>query len=335
MRSIIDEGLREAAAAAGFEQSCEDGVGELLAVLAGAVPSGGRVLELGTGAGVGTAWIVQGLQSRLDVEVVTIELNTDLTTIREAVEWPATVRFLSGDALELVPQLGKFDLVFADATAGKWYGLDVTIEALAPGGLLVVDDMTPASWADEEHKRKTAEVRTRLLAHEQLAAVELPVASGMIVATRSFAGATPTSPASVRRATPEDAKGIAEVAAVLMEPDVLALRDVLRRQLAQDDTAIFVSERSSEVVGFVYVHVIASAIATGGWARLASMAVREDHRRLGVGRELVNRAEQFARDGGASSMELTSTANRTAAHAFYQSVGYGETAGSLWFAKAL
>jgi predicted O-methyltransferase YrrM len=34
---------------AGFAMFCDDRVGELLAVLAAAVPRGGRILELGTG----------------------------------------------------------------------------------------------------------------------------------------------------------------------------------------------------------------------------------------------------------------------------------------------
>jgi predicted O-methyltransferase YrrM len=45
----------------GFEQSCEADVGRLLAVLAAGVPGGGRILEIGTGAGVGTAWMVEGI----------------------------------------------------------------------------------------------------------------------------------------------------------------------------------------------------------------------------------------------------------------------------------
>ena len=44
---------------AGFALSCEVGVGRLLATLAAGVRPGGRILELGTGAGVGLAWIVK------------------------------------------------------------------------------------------------------------------------------------------------------------------------------------------------------------------------------------------------------------------------------------
>ena len=52
--------LRAAAREAGFTMSCEERTGSLLAVLAAARP-GGRILELGTGVGEGTAWLLSGM----------------------------------------------------------------------------------------------------------------------------------------------------------------------------------------------------------------------------------------------------------------------------------
>ena len=48
------------------------------------------------------------------------------------------------------------------------HGLDVTVAALRPGGQLLVDDMTPPFFADDNHERKTAEVRA---AREELLAM--------------------------------------------------------------------------------------------------------------------------------------------------------------------
>src|ERR1700736_6065626 len=58
-----------------FKQSSEPYVGRLLALFAATVPAGGRILELGTGVGVGLAWIVHALADRTDVQVTTIEIN--------------------------------------------------------------------------------------------------------------------------------------------------------------------------------------------------------------------------------------------------------------------
>ena len=68
--------VREATARArraGFSLSCDPAVGQLLAALAAHLPAGARVLELGTGTGVGTAWIASALLPRTDVTVLTVE----------------------------------------------------------------------------------------------------------------------------------------------------------------------------------------------------------------------------------------------------------------------
>src|SRR5690349_8002181 len=49
------------AAEVGFGASSTPEVGQLLSVLAATVPSRGRILEMGTGVGVGLSWIVHGL----------------------------------------------------------------------------------------------------------------------------------------------------------------------------------------------------------------------------------------------------------------------------------
>jgi demethylmenaquinone methyltransferase/2-methoxy-6-polyprenyl-1,4-benzoquinol methylase len=187
MSAVLPEPVRlaaERAERAGFAMSCDPGAGSLLAVLAAAVPANGRVLELGTGTGVGTAWIVHGLRERDDVEVVTVEIDAATAALAAQYRWPPQVGLLTGDALEVTRRAGRFDLIFADAQGGKWEGLDATVAALRPGGQLLVDDMTPGEFADEHHARKTAEVRSRLLGHPDLVSVEIAWSSGLILSTR-------------------------------------------------------------------------------------------------------------------------------------------------------
>jgi demethylmenaquinone methyltransferase/2-methoxy-6-polyprenyl-1,4-benzoquinol methylase len=169
---------------AGFTLSCEPGVGWLLAALSASVPGGGRVLELGTGAGVGLAFIVDGLHGRLDVEVVTVDIEESMHALTRQRPWPATVHFELGDGAELVGALGTFDLIFADAPGGKLFGLDRTIDALRPGGVLLVDDMDLDKHEDPELREALAGVRRHLFDHEDLACAELGYSSGVIVATR-------------------------------------------------------------------------------------------------------------------------------------------------------
>lgn len=167
-----------------FAGSCEDGLGRLIAVLAAAVPPGGRILEIGTGVGVGLAWIVSGLKARDDVEVVSIEGDLRLSESAKGWDWPRQVRLLVGDAVELLPALDKFDLVFADAAPVKYGELEAIIRLLRKGGILVVDDLCVTADATEQEMLERDGLRLSLLRHPDFQAVELEWSSRVVLATR-------------------------------------------------------------------------------------------------------------------------------------------------------
>lgn len=169
---------------AGFPYSCDPAVGRLLAVIAAHLPARARVLELGTGTGVGTAWITSGLLPRTDVTVVSTEKDPATAALAARGDWPGFVDLRCADALTVLGKAGEFDLIFADAPGGKWEGLDRTIAALAPHGMLIVDDMaaTP-QWGAGQHARQQ-EVRQALLTSPLLTSVELHHGSGVILSTR-------------------------------------------------------------------------------------------------------------------------------------------------------
>jgi len=169
---------------AGFELSCDPAVGELLAALAAAVPEGGRILELGTGAGVGLAWILAGLGERSDAEVVTVDVDASLQEATRSAGWPAFVKFVLEDGAEVVKHAGPFDLVFADAPGGKLTGLEDSIAALSSHGVLFVDDMDLTLHRDAELRELLADVRRTLVGHPALVTVELAHGSGVILSVR-------------------------------------------------------------------------------------------------------------------------------------------------------
>lgn len=170
--------------AAGFTLSCEPEVGALLGALAAAVPIAGRILELGTGAGVGLAWIEHGLGGRRDVDIVSVDIDAAMHQAAGQINWPIPVRFELGDAAEMVRELGQFDLIFADAPGGKIFKLGRTVEALTPGGVLVFDDMDLTQHHDPDLRAGLAMARERLLSNEDLVCSELHFSSGVIVAVK-------------------------------------------------------------------------------------------------------------------------------------------------------
>ena len=181
---LVQEAIARAAALR-FELSCEDFVGRLLALLAANVRPEGRILELGTGAGVGLSWIVSGLSHRSDVAVITVDTDEALLAEVRRSEWPDSVQFIHGDGAQQVAKQGRFDLIFADAPGGKIENIEGTISALHINGLLVVDDMDLAKYADDHSLRDSIKDLTELLrADPRLLCVECPISSKVILTVR-------------------------------------------------------------------------------------------------------------------------------------------------------
>lgn len=167
----------------GFSQSCWPEVGRLLAVLAGSV-RGGLIGELGTGCGVGTAWLASALAP--DTRLLTIELDAARAEAAGALLAPVpNVRVLRGDWRELLPH-GPFDLLFVDGGGAKRDGAEAVLAALRPGGIAVLDDLWPAGLEPPESRGQPDPVRQFWLNDSRLVATELLTGPRMavIVATR-------------------------------------------------------------------------------------------------------------------------------------------------------
>jgi predicted O-methyltransferase YrrM len=169
----------------GRTNSCVDEVGRLLSVLAAAVAPGGRILEIGTSVGVGTAWITSGITTRTDVEVTSVEVDRDLAETAMEQPWPPNVRVMNADAVEVLGALGRFDLMFVDARPVKHGHMGAALAALRLGGVLVIDDLHVHMKNNEEQKAAKEALRRFLLSRSDLHATELDWASGVILATRT------------------------------------------------------------------------------------------------------------------------------------------------------
>jgi predicted O-methyltransferase YrrM len=164
----------------GFTHSSFPEVGRLLHVLA-AQRGRTRVGELGTGCGVGAAWIVSALPPA--VPFVTVEL--DGTLARAAAELFAedeNVHVLHGDWHELMPAEAPFDLLFYDG-GGKQHPErdgEQVVGLLAPGATVVMDDLTPGAAVHDV-------VRDFWLNHPQITALEMLTTprTSVIVGTRT------------------------------------------------------------------------------------------------------------------------------------------------------
>jgi predicted O-methyltransferase YrrM len=171
-------------AALGFDMSSDPKVGALLAALAASKP-GGRILELGAGVGVGSAWLLHGMDARASL----LSLDTDERVLRVAQEHlgkDARAQFAIADAGAMLtgapPRV--FDLIFADTWAGKFSHLDEAIAALKPGGLYIVDDLAPDPAWPPGHQAVVSAYIAALEARDDLALAWTGWSTGVLIATK-------------------------------------------------------------------------------------------------------------------------------------------------------
>lgn len=158
-----------------FERSSVPEIGRLLAVLAAQRPRG-RFAEIGSGCGVGTAWLASALGP--EATLVTVESDEEQAgAVARLFSGLPHVRVLHGDWHDALPPEAPFDLLFFDG--GHWKRGEVdaeseqALELVAPGGVVVVDDMTPEALWPEEWRGKSDPVRDFWLENPRLSAVEL------------------------------------------------------------------------------------------------------------------------------------------------------------------
>ena len=116
--------------------------------------------------------------------------------------------------------------------------------------------------------------------------------------------------------------------------------EIVEKQFAGLDNsreAVFVAEAeddSSHIAGVIHVEKY-NVLYFPTMANILGIAVAADFRRQGIGSALLKRAEEWARENGASSMRLNSGESRKQAHEFYRALGYIDDKKQLRFIKEL
>jgi GNAT superfamily N-acetyltransferase len=140
---------------------------------------------------------------------------------------------------------------------------------------------------------------------------------------------------SIRVARESDASDIARLAADLgYRVDPAVVGDRLSRFLTRPDQQFLIADVDGQPAGWLHV-AIAEFVEAGRFAWIAGLVVSEGHRQKGIGRLLMERAEDWAREQTCPVVRLWSSASRTAAHRFYEHLGYTNVKTQYSFAKSL
>ncbi|QIL38638.1 methyltransferase domain-containing protein [Pedobacter sp. HDW13] len=176
--------INDATIASEFAMASDVLTCSLLRTLAATKPAG-KFLELGTGTGLSTSWILDGLDQ--DSRLISIDNDAKFLAIAE--------QFIGEDhRLTLVDTDGadwinknkneKFDYIFADTWHGKYLLLDEAIAMLNKGGLYIIDDMLPQPNWPEGHQEKAAKLIQDLESRDDLNLTKQVWATGIVIGVK-------------------------------------------------------------------------------------------------------------------------------------------------------
>jgi predicted O-methyltransferase YrrM len=174
--------------ALGFTMASDPQTGALLATLAASKP-GGRILELGTGTGIGTSWLLSGMDAASTLDTVDTD-EAVVTIARRHLATDRRVTFHVLDGADFIAQSPKphYDLIYADAWPGKFSHLDDALGVLNTGGIYVIDDLLPQpNWPDG-HAPKVPALIEAIARKTGFTSVRLAWSTGLMIVVKNGDG---------------------------------------------------------------------------------------------------------------------------------------------------
>jgi predicted O-methyltransferase YrrM len=168
----------------GFTMASDVLTCSLLRTLAASKPSG-KFLELGTGTGLSTSWILDGMDNSSTLISIDNEpLALEIAKINLGFDRRLDLLLTDGGKWIEENSSQKFDYIFADTWHGKYLLLDEVLSMLNKGGLYIIDDMLPQPNWPEGHQEKATKLVAYLEAKEDLLLTRQVWATGIVIAVK-------------------------------------------------------------------------------------------------------------------------------------------------------
>ncbi|HEX3232937.1 MAG TPA: GNAT family N-acetyltransferase [Gemmatimonadales bacterium] len=133
----------------------------------------------------------------------------------------------------------------------------------------------------------------------------------------------------IRQATLDDLESVAPLFDAyrqfyLQPPDLPLARAFLYARLSAGESLVYLAEDAETALGFVQLYPLFSSTAPrpGRIWLLNDLYVAPAARGRGVGRRLMDRARQLAKETSAAAIELATARTNATAQALYESLGY-------------
>jgi predicted O-methyltransferase YrrM len=168
----------------GFTMPSEVLTCSLLKTLAGSKP-GSKLLEMGTGTGLSTTWILDGM----DKSSTLISIDNDETLLNIAKEnlgVDKRLKLICTDGGEWIKKNKgkKFSFIFADTWPGKYTLLEEMLDMVEKGGFYIIDDMLPQQNWPLGHAEKATQLLADLDNRDDIILTKMGWASGIVIITK-------------------------------------------------------------------------------------------------------------------------------------------------------
>ena len=132
---------------------------------------------------------------------------------------------------------------------------------------------------------------------------------------------------NIKRANKNDANMIGEVFNLYrvfykQDSNVEIAQKYIAERLTNNESVIFFAEDNSKCIGFTQLYPTFDSVNVRQKIVLYDLFVREEYRRKGFAKLLMNAAKQYASDNNFGSIELSTGKTNTQGQSLYESLGY-------------
>lgn len=116
--------------------------------------------------------------------------------------------------------------------------------------------------------------------------------------------------------------------------DLTRARNWLRARIGANESVVLMAERDAQVIGFTQLYPMYSSVQTARIWVLNDLYVVPEERRHGAAQSLLKAAIEYARNDGASRLQLETGRRNDAARALYKAAGWQED-DTQWYSVPL
>ena len=106
------------------------------------------------------------------------------------------------------------------------------------------------------------------------------------------------------------------------QKDLNNSKNYLHKRIVNNESIIFIGTENKKIIAFVQLYETFDSLNLNKKLVLYDLYVLEKYRKLGIGRKLMNKSKDFAKNNNFPKIELSTSIDNYSAQKLYESLGY-------------